>query len=200
MLLLALLSPTKAAPPPVPTGPLPEWPCHGPEDITLSIEQVYGGPPPGQPMAAGAWQTDARVKEAVLFAAAPENPPNRGVARITALARSSDDRERDLSLLLGGIIERVNALRAILKDGVGDKVAKSRLLSERLAEIEEQQKALPAEASPKQRQALSEAADWTRHALGDNAEEADVLCRRIEYTETKARALAHAVAEQIHGS
>ncbi|MBV8400537.1 MAG: hypothetical protein JOZ17_17625 [Acetobacteraceae bacterium] len=136
----------------------------------------------------------------MLFAAAPENSPDRAVARVTALARSSEDRERDLSMLLGGVVDRINALRAILKDGVGDKVAKSRLLSERLAEIEEQQKALSAEASPKQRQALSEAADWAHRALGDTAEEADVLCRRIEYTETKARALAHAVAEQMHGS
>ncbi len=145
-----------------------------------------------------AWKTDPRVRAVVDFAAAPENVPDLGIARIAALAREDGPSDAQaLPLVLDGVVARINQLRGFIRDGVTDKVAQSHLLADEVAGDDRALAALPAGDPPERRTALEQARRRNRAALGDRAEDAELLCHRLDYTARKARLLGAAIAEQI---
>jgi hypothetical protein len=196
--LVSLAAPAVAAPPPLPTGPLPEWPCKAEQTPPLTAAAIFGAPLPG-PAPQGDWRADPAVKAAVDFAAAPENAPQFGTERIAALARAAGPNKRqELLTALTGIVERTNALRGFITDGIAEKVVKSKLLAERLEALDHDLAAMPADAPPEQRRVLAQGRDGVRRALGDNAEDAELLCHRLDYARKKAERLAAAIGEQIN--
>ncbi len=189
------------AAPPVAKGPLKDWPCAEPRVDALTAEALYAEPLPAALPTPGAWQSDPEVRPIVEFAAAPENNPNLGAARIQVLARSAGARKREALLLaLSGIVERTNTLRRIIIDGIGDKVVKSRLLVELIAENDRELAAVPNDgtsAAAERKNALETTRYWNNRYLGDAADDAELLCHRLAYTAKKAAALAGAIRTEL---
>lgn len=144
------------------------------------------------------WQADLAVRALVDFVAAPENVPDAGRARIASFGTSAGaERRTSLELTLVGIVARTNEFRAIVAYGVREKVEKSKFLFDYLAEARRAIDSLPATATPEVRRTLEQDRLAKSHALGDNAEDAELLCHRLDYTERKAKRLADEIAEQI---
>lgn len=186
-----------AAPPPPPTGPLADWPCSPRAAEPLSLDAVYGKPL-AIPTGARDWQSTPPVRDLVNFIAAPENGPDQGRARIAAFVPGAGtDRVADLDLTLVGLVDRTNEFRQIVAYGVREKVEKSKFLADFLTESRRAIDQLPANAPAETRKVLEQDRLAKSHALGDNAEDAELLCHRLDYTETKAKRLAAAIDEQI---
>lgn len=189
------------AAPPGAKGPLKDWPCPEPRVDALAAEALYAKPLPAALPAPSAWQSDPEVKPVVEFAAAPENNPNLGAQRIAELASAAGPRKQEaLMMALSGIVERTNALRGIIIDGIGDKVVKSRLLFEQVAANDRDLAAVPNDgtsAAAERRSALETARYWNNRYLGDAADDAELLCHRLAYTAKKAQALAGAIRTEL---
>lgn len=138
------------------------------------------------------------VRDLVNFIAAPENGPEQGRAKIAAFAPPvGTDRVPDLDLALVGLVARTNEFRQIVAYGVREKVEKSKFLAEFLNDARRAIDNLPANAPAEARKTLEQDRTAKAHALGDNAEDAALLCHRLDYTETKAKRLADAISDQI---
>jgi hypothetical protein len=189
------------ATPPAPKGPLKDWPCAEARVDALSAETLYVKPLPGPLPPAGAWLSDSAAKSVVEYAAAPENNPDLGIERIKAFGQTANTRRpEELLLVLSGIVERTNVLRRIIIDGIGDKVVKSRLLAETVAQGERDIAAIPDDgtsAASEHKKGLETARYWNSRALGDTADDAELLCHRLAYTAKKAQRLVDAVRDQI---
>ena len=189
------------AAPPAAKGPLKDWPCPEPRVDALTAEALYAKPLPAALPAPSAWQSDPQVKPAVEFAAAPENNPDLGSQRIEELASSAGPRKQEALLLaLSGIVERTNTMRRIIIDGIGDKVVKSRLLVELIAENDRDLAAVPNDgtsAAAERMNALETARYWNSRYLGDAADDAELLCHRLAYTAKKAQALVGAIRTEL---
>jgi len=201
VLALVMCVGAAVAAPPAPKGPLKDWPCGSVSVDALTVEALYTKPLPGPLPQAGAWQSDSVVKPVVEFAAAPENNPELGIDRIKAFGGTADGRKsEEMILVLSGIVERTNTLRRIIIDGIGDKVVKSRLLAETVAQGDRDIAAIPndgSSAADERKKELETARDWNSRALGDTADDAELLCHRLAYTAKKAQRLADAVRDQI---
>ena len=190
--LLMAASLAVAAPPPPPSGPLQAWPCSV-APSALTPEGLLGHAVPAE---TGDWQTDKPVREVVDFAAAPENAPDTSRPRIEALSASSGPgRQAKLMLARDGIVARSNQLRGIVEYGVREKVEKSKLLSDTLAAAKQALAGLPQDAPADRRVALEQDRAIKGKALGDNAEDAELLCHRYEYIARKAQRLGAAIIE-----
>ncbi len=188
-----------AAPPQ--SGPLPDWPCRGVDADPLTAATLLPHPLAMPAHDGNAWKADPRVRAVVDFAAAPENVPDLGVARIAALAREAGSgNTQALPLVLDGVIARTNQLRGFIEDGVTDKVAQSHLLADEVAGGDRAIASLRADDPPERRTAIEQAQRRNRAALGDRAEDAELLCHRLDYTAHKARLLGAAIAEQIESA
>lgn len=186
-----------AAPPPPPTGPLAEWPCQARAAQDLTLASIYSKPLT-LPAGSQDWQADSPVKALVNFIAAPENGPEQGRARIAAFgAAAGPDREARLDLTLVGLVVRTNEFRGIVAYGVREKVQKSEFLAGFLTDARKAVENLPAKEAPAMREMLEKDRLAKAHALGENAEDAALLCHRLDYTESKAKSLADAIGEQI---
>lgn len=176
-----------AAPPAPVKGPLSDWPCTNARPDALTVQDIYRKPLPAALPEPGAWKADPRIRSIVSFAAAPENPPEAGAGRIAALGSDpADTRRGELMLVLAGLVDQTNVLRGFIIDGIGEKVVKSRLLAEKLDGFS----AALASAPAGRKHDLQDVRVWTNRALGDNAEDAELLCHRLEYAAAKARHLA----------
>ncbi len=137
----------------------------------------------------------------VRFAAAPENMAQFGAERIAVLAQSSGARRRDVLLLVfSGVVERMEALRAVIVEGIGHQVVNSRLVAEELAANDRALAALgndASEATAKRRKDLETARFWNRRSLGDIEDKAELACHQLDHAEKKAQALAAAIRGQI---
>ena len=178
----------------MPTGPLADWPCASSDTVELSIAAVYG-----RPVAAQAdWQADPEVRALVNFAAAPENAPDQGSARLRDLGQAAGpNAPAKLLLALDGIMRRTNQLRAIVAYGIREKVEKSKLLADLLGDARRAETSLPADAPAGERAALEADRLAKARALGDNAEDVELLCHRFDYLERKARRLAGTISSEI---
>ena len=198
--VIAIMGAAQAAPPAA-KGPLKDWPCPEPRVDALTAEGLYAKPLPAALPAPSAWQSDPQVKPVVEFAAAPENNPDLGTQRIGELASSAGPRRQEALLLaLSGIVERTNTLRRIIIDGIGDKVVKSRLLAELVADNDREIAAVPNDgtsAAAERKKALETARYWNNRYLGDAADDAELLCHRLAYTAKKARVLAGAIQTEL---
>jgi hypothetical protein len=177
---------------------LPSWPCEQVSPDPLTADSLLS-----HPLAVQAGQdtdqpADAQAKSVAAFAAAPENTPEMGVARITAFVRqlAPGQRPREMTIILTEVVARTNELRGIIRDGIHDKVAQSHLLADTVAGNDQAIAALPANTPAEKRHALEQARRQNAATLGDRAEDAQRLCYRLDYTATKARQLAAAIAQQ----
>ena len=144
------------------------------------------------------WQADPDVRSTVNFAAAPETVPDAGETKIKSLAAgSSGDRGARLELVAAGLVDRSNQLRAIVREGILGKVEQSKLLSDQYAAARQALAGLPADASANQRHDLEVDSRAKGHAMGENAEDAELLCHRYGYIERKAQRLVDVVGAEI---
>lgn len=202
--LLAGAGTARAAPPPPPSGPLKDWPCAPlPETAALTPEALYGKPLPAPLPSADAWRADPEVKTLVNFAAGSENTAGAGVQQIELFAASAGPRKRErLLLAFSGIVERIEALRAVLIEGVGHQVVNSRLVAAEIARNDQDIQTLAGDGTPaavKRRQDVEQARFWNRRSLGDVWDKADFTCRQLDHAGKKAAALAAAIRLAIEG-
>ncbi|MBV9653076.1 MAG: hypothetical protein JOZ42_00795 [Acetobacteraceae bacterium] len=177
-----------AAPPPA--GPLPDWPCKQP-DTVLSATALAPSLPADRPTE-DFWRADGKLRQLASFAAAPENTPRMGLQQISAFARTANGLPaRQKALLLAGIVDGINQIRDMTREGVAHTVVNSRLVSEDMASVD---RALAAPA-PSDRENLEKQRTQLGSQLRDIAEEADLLCHRFEYTRQKAQLLADGIRD-----
>ncbi len=192
-LLLALLLPAAAQG----AEPLRDWPCREPLVAPLTAAMVWpdGRPPVRAPLPPErAWEADPRIRALVEFAANPENPPAAGGEAIARFAAEpGGNRPETLGLVLSGVVDLTNRLRAIMVDGIGLNVARSALLAE---VVNTDAAALEAaDTPPERRTEIRQARFWNLRHLDKAEDDAGMICRRIAYSERKLRALAQAIAE-----
>jgi hypothetical protein len=176
-----------------------DWPCDAPFAERFEPTQVWGGALP-RPLPEG-WRQDAPVREVVEFAADPENTPGQGAKRIAAFAAPlGAEREGQLMLVFAGLLDQFNLLRGFVIEGVRDFVLRAKILREAIDRNEAAVAALPAEGEAEveeQRRGHLEARFWDARRMDDSLEEAEFLCRRYAYLDTKLHKLTAAVRSAL---
>jgi hypothetical protein len=172
-----------------------DWPCDAPLAERFDPVQVWGSPLPSS-LPEG-WRQDPGVREIVEFAANPENPPGQGAKEIVAFAAPlGAEREERLLLLFAGLLDQFNLLREFALEGVRDFVLRAKILRDAVAQNDAALAALPADGGPRmeaQRRAYAQARSLDARSMDDALEEAEFLCRRYGYLDSKLRELTAAI-------
>jgi hypothetical protein len=177
-----------------------DWPCEQPYLEKLTPQDLGDGLPA---IPAEDWHADARVSKTVEAATDPEWPAPHGATEIAALAHDAgSDRARAMGLVLAGIVDETNSLRAFLVEGIRASVIKARVLEGSVADNDAALAALPAggsDADAKKREDIRQARFWNMRSLDDAKDGATLLCKRLAYLDKKTRALADSVRTQAQG-
>jgi hypothetical protein len=172
-----------------------DWPCDAPLAERFDPVQVWGGPLP-RPLPEG-WRQDPAVRDAVEFAANPENPPGQGAKQIAAFAAPlGAEREERLLLVFAGLLDQFNLLRGFVIEGVRDFVLRAKILRDTVAQNDAALAALPADGGARveaQRRAYAQARSLDVRSMDDAMEEAEFLCRRYGYLDKKLRELTASI-------
>jgi hypothetical protein len=171
-----------------------DWPCDAPLAEKFDPVQVWGSSLP-RSLPEG-WRQDPGVRQVVEFAANPENPPAHGAKQIVAFAAPlGADREERLLLLFAGLLDKFNLLREFALGGVRNFVLRAKILRRAVAQNDAALAAL-AEGGARvdaQRRAYGQARSIDARSMDDAMEEAEFLCRRYVYLDTKLRELTAAI-------
>lgn len=189
-LLLALAVPCLAKGPP---RPLADWPCDTPFAGPLDAAMLWPGID-GRAAAEAAWQQDAVARRLVDFLTAGENSPGMGQREIEAFAEKNGPFPPDTALrVVAGMVERGNALRRILLQGIKQQIIKSHVLAEAVAADSAKIAAAEQQDTDEARHhvaALKEVRRQNLEGLDDADDTAAHLCHRLVYDEAKLRRLA----------
>ena len=173
-----------------------DWPCKGQTSDPLTVEAIWGGPLPGGATAA-AWESDAEVRAAVVFATEPENAPDTGIARLGELVPNlgvGAAKQARLASVAVGMVERSNILRGFILEGVRNFTLSARILRTAVADNDKAIADLPKEdAAAATRTNLTRVRRSNFMRMDDAEEEAEFLCTRLAYVEKKLRRLTAAV-------
>jgi hypothetical protein len=174
---------------------IPDWPCEQPYVERLALANTGEAWP--FPASWLSWLDYAEVRRIVTLASDPENPAARGIAEIEAFkATDGMDQIDGLALVLAGILDETNSLRAFLLEGIRANVVKARVLQSVVADNDAALAALPAggaEADAVKREEVTQARFWNMRSLDEAKDGAELLCRRLAYLDRKTRTLADAV-------
>lgn len=172
---------------------LKDWPCKDPLVAPLTATMVWPGGLPdtlaSSLPAERAWEADPLVRDAVEFMASPENSAAASEDTVARLAREPGrDRRATLLLAFSGVVDLSNRLRAIMVDGIGVNVVRSKVIAE---VVDDNSAALRQAADDADRAAaIRQARFWNLRRLDKTEDDAGMLCRRITYSERKLRSLA----------
>jgi hypothetical protein len=177
-----------------------DWPCQQPMTGKLSVRDLGDGLPAAP---ADDWRADARVSDVVKDATDPEYPAAHGAAEIESFARAvGADRDHAMALVLAGIVDETNNLRAILIDGIRDNVIRAKMLSDVVAENEAALAAISeagSDADAKNREDIAQAKFWNVRSLNKAKDDAEFLCHRLAYLDKKTHQLADAIRTESQG-
>lgn len=176
-----------------------DWPCRAPMQTSISAEQIWGGPLPGElPVD---WREDPAVRQVVEYAGSPENRPARGASRIMRFAEQIDgDRDAAQLAVYAGLLEETRTLRGFLIEGIRQYVLRAKILQESVHSHEAAIAALSDDSSAeslRQRKGYEQARSQDLRQLDDSMEEAEFLCGRYSYLDKKLRLLTEAIRETI---
>ena len=192
MLGLVVAAPAFAAGPPD-----PDWPCVQRRQPSLSLAQVWAGPPPDE--ATLALAETPEVQGVALFIAQRRTPMEEAEARIAAFADGHDPAA--LTALFVATLEHVNAARNQVMAGITRYAHKQEALDGRIEAARHEFAALNA-AEPKdfdRIDALEEEIDWSTRIFQDRQQSLTYVCETPVILEQRAFALGRAIAARLPG-
>jgi len=144
-----------------------------------------------------AWERDAEVRQVVYFAVNPENRPERGKEAISEFAAAAGETKKEaLIKVFSGLLAETNSLYGITVVGIRSFILRAKILNEEVAENDAKLAAL-SDADVEQRQGLQQARFWNFRNMDDAEEEAEFLCRRLNYLEEKLGLLTERVRAEM---
>lgn len=179
-------------------GENPDWPCEQALVPEVAAAVVWDGP--SVEGMSDQWQSDAEVAALVgrLVARGADPAASDGLIETFADAQPpGKERDRRLTLLFAGVLERLNADRSMLNDGIlrysRDQERRARILDTHLAELVE----LESDPSPEAAERLAEMQEqllMEQRIFDDREKTIPFLCTRPRAVEQRMGELARAIA------
>jgi hypothetical protein len=198
--------------PAVAKGPpqaLPNWPCDTPIAGPLEADMLWPGM---TAQAADALKDDPDAQRLAELIAATETPPGVGEREIASFAQKNGPLKPERAQrIVAAMVERGNALRRILLDGIKEQVARSRTLADavaddnaKIAAAEQADGGAPVQVADAGGNPAPQPAGPSPAALRETLRQhltqlegadavAQDLCRRLVFDERKLRRLAAAL-------
>lgn len=195
MIRLALLIALAAAPAFAAGPPDPDWPCIQRRQPSLSLAQVWSGPPEDEAIAALA-ETD-EVQAIARFIALRRTAMEAAEARIDAYAADADP--ADLTALMVATLGHVNRARDRVMSGIVRYAHKQEALDGQIEELRHQFAALTA-AEPQdfdRIDAVEAQIDWSTRIFQDRQQSLTYVCETPVILEQRAFALGRAIAAHL---
>jgi len=168
------------------------WPCKRPYAEEIPASAVWQN----APALDETWRDDAPVSALVDFAINPENRPARGQEAIAAYAAGiAGDRRPAMIRVFSGLLAETNSLYRITVVGIRSFILRAKILNEEVQQTDAQLAALPSDDAA--RGDLKQARFWNFRNLDDAEEEAEFLCRRLNYMEFKLRSLTETLRDAL---
>lgn len=185
---------------PAADGENPDWPCEQALVPEVAAAVVWGGP--SIEGATGQWQSDAEVAELVhrLVARGTDPAAAESLIEAFAMAQPRGERDRRLTMLFAGVLERLNADRAMLNDGIlrysRDQERRARVLDSHLAELVELESD-PSSESATRLAELQEQLVLEQRIFDDREKTIPFLCTRPRAVEQRIGELARSIAAYL---
>ncbi|MGB5737686.1 MAG: hypothetical protein WBM40_24930 [Thiohalocapsa sp.] len=175
----------------------PDWPCEQALVPEISAAVVWDGP--SVEGMSEQWQSDAEVSELVgrLVARGADPAASDALIETFAGAQPPGERDRRLTLLFAGVLDRLNADRSMLNDGIlrysRDQERRARVLDTHLAELVE----LESDPSPDAAKRLADLQEqllMEQRIFDDREKTIPFLCTRPRAVEQRIGELARGIA------
>lgn len=185
---------------PAADGDDPDWPCEQALVAEVSAAVVWDGP--SIEAMSGRWQADAEVADLVrrLVARGADLAESDRLIEAFATAQPPAERDRRLTLLFAGVLQRLNADRRMLNDGIlrysRDQARRARVLDSHLAELVE----LESDPSPEAAKRLAELQEQLvleQRIFDDREKTIPFLCTRPRAVEQRIGELARSIAAHL---
>jgi hypothetical protein len=175
----------------------PDWPCEQALVPEIAAAVVWDGP--SIEGMSEQWQSDAEVSALVgrLVARGADPAASEALIETFADAQPPGVRDRRLTLLFAGVLQRLNADRSMLNDGIlrysRDQERRARVLDAHLAELVE----LESDPSPDAAKRLADLQEqllMEQRIFDDREKTIPFLCTRPRAVEQRIGELARAIA------
>jgi hypothetical protein len=174
----------------------PDWPCIQRKVDTLSIAQMWAGPPPE-----GNWRDDAAARALAARIAPRRTPVEEVEALVTEFAAGLDPAERPerLARVFAAVLHAIEAERGQIITGIGRYARKQADLSARVADKQEELVALKAEAVTDldRVEELEDTLAWDVRVFRERAQSLTYVCETPVLLEQRAFAIGRLLAAAI---
>lgn len=176
----------------------PDWPCVQRLVPRISAGMVWAGPPVEE---AGDWRDHPEIADLASELADRRTTLAEAEARIEDFAAAQDaDKNRRLTLLFAGILDKINAERASVVDGIKRYTRRQRALAARIEEALAELDALPQDGTGEQqarRAELQERNTWDSRIYEERERSLKYLCETPVVLERRVFALARAIQNHL---
>jgi len=195
VLLLSLASAAAQAPRGRDQG---DWPCRQAKVGSIALASVWSGPP----IEAGQdWRSDAEVSALVTRASERRTSLEEAQSAITDYAKhlGEDQKNAKLSLLMGGIFERLNSERGSVIAGLERYGHKQKNMAERVKSEIEALNAAQSETNADQQKVadLVNRVQWDTRVFEDRRRALTYVCEAPVLIEQRLGALARTIADAM---
>lgn len=171
-----------------------DWPCVQRLVPQVSAGMVWAGPPLDE---VSDWRSDAEIEELATELADRRVPLEEAQSRVETFAEGlGDDKDRRLTMLFTGILDRVNAERNTVINGIKRYAHRQQELASRiestLAELDD----LPDNGTPEQearRRELSERNIWDTRIYEERERSLSYICETPVMLEQRVFALGRTI-------
>ena len=179
-----------------------DWPCIQRKVPALSAGMMWGGPPMGEGIAD--WRGDPRISRLVERYSVRRTSIEEAIRDIETFAAGLSDGEKvdKLTLVFTGLLEKANAERQDILDGIERFTRKQRKLADNiLVKRQELEKVLlianPTDADEEKRRSLEEQLNWQTRIHEDRERSLTYVCEIPVLLEQRLFALARELASRI---
>ena len=193
-LALGLAAPAAAA------GTDPNWPCIQVRNPQIAATAIWGGP--DIPATAKEWWSEQDVADAVRAIASRRTPVEETEKIIAKVAEAPGDKAMRLSKLFVGMLERVNAERDRVMNGLVRYPRKQEAFARRIEQLGDQialvKAGKPVEGvKPEDLPKLEEELKWTIRIFDERNQSLTYVCESPGLLEQRAFELARIIAEKL---
>ena len=181
----------------------PDWPCVQRKVPTISPAMMWSGPEISTD-ALKAWRNDKKVTGLVPRLAARRTDLEEADKIVTRFAAEIEQPARSgtLTLLFAGVLDRINAERRKIMDGIERFTRKQRKLSESVNKIREDLAASlriesPSDADLKARRALEQKLTWQSRIYEERERSLRYVCESPVILEQRAFAIARSIMNHL---
>lgn len=175
-----------------------DWPCAQRLVPEISAGMVWAGPPVGE---AGSWQDDAEIADLASELSDRRMPLSDAEARVDKFAETlGADKDHRLTLLFAGILDKINADRSTIVNGIKRYTRRQRALAARIEEGLAELDSLPSGGTSEQqarRQDLQERNTWDSRIYEEREKSLKYLCDTPVVLEQRVFALARAIQNHL---